>query len=508
MSLLLCNPTWITVLIFHRPAFCNTAMGRQPIRIPLKTPFLPRFLSLTVSASLLCLLACSQTQRPAAPPVDPTLARNDSILKRFNPADAARKAAKIDTFFQIMQKRYGFNGAVLVAQYGKVIYTGAYGYSNLSTKDTLTSQTPFQLASVSKQFTAVAVMQLKEKGLLNYDDPVYRFIPGFPYDSSITIRMLLTHRSGLPNYIYTLEKYADRSRPMSNSEVVEKLLAYKPAPYGYPDRRFQYNNTNYALLANIVERLSGKSFRQYADENLFRPLGMTNSFISDGTDTRVTTAATGYTGGRRSLRLDYLDGVTGDKGVYATVEDLFKWDRGLYSEKIIKQATLQEAFLPAHGDANLITKNYGFGWRLQKLPDNQWLTFHTGWWHGFKNYFMRNLGDQTTIIVLSNVANSYLSKVGVLQAIMYPARANYFLRRDMAPTEMAETPGGTTAPEQGEAEFDLTEFSKMAWAKPLVAQRRVVKHRGRSKNSRLHVTKRGGGKHKVVAKQKSKKRRR
>lgn len=465
-----------------------------------------RFVSLSVVAGFVCLLACSQTQRSDKPAMDPTIARNDSIQKRFNPAEAARKAAKIDTFFQIMHKRFGFNGTVLVAQYGKVIYTGAYGYSNLTTKDTLTPQTPFQLASVSKQFTAVAVMQLKERGLLNYDDPVYKFIPGFPYDSTITIRMLLTHRSGLPNYIYTLEKYADRTRPMSNSEVVEKLLLYKPAPYGFPDRRFQYNNTNYALLANIVERLSGKSFRQYADENLFRPLGMASTFVSDGTDDRVTTAATGYTGSRRSLRLDYLDGVTGDKGVYSTVEDLFKWDRGLYTEKIIKQATLNEAFLPAHADANLITKNYGFGWRLQKLPDDQWLTFHTGWWHGFKNYFMRNLQDQTTIILLSNVANSYLSKVGVLQAIMYPSRANYFLRRDMAPTELAETPGGTTAsPTEGEAEFDLTEFSKMAWAKPLVTPRKFVKHRGRH-----HVVKKSSRHKKVVAKKRtsSKKRRR
>ncbi|MCY7349395.1 MAG: beta-lactamase family protein [Cytophagaceae bacterium] len=472
----------------------------------MKSLFFPRFLALSVTAGAVCLLACSQTQRrDNSLLTDPTLARNDSIMRRFSPADAARKAAKIDTFFRIMHQRYGFNGSVLVAQYGQVIYKGAFGYSNLTTKDTLSSQTPFQLASVSKQFTAVAVMQLQEKGLLKYDDPVYRYFPGFPYDSSITVRMLLTHRSGLPNYIYTLEKYVDRSRPMSNREVVDKLFLYKPKAYGLPDQRFNYNNTNYALLAALVERLSGKSFREYADENLFRPLGMSNTFINDGTENRVVSAATGYTGSRRSLRLDYLDGVTGDKGVYSSVEDLFKWDRGLYTEKIIKQGTLQEAFMPAHRDANLISKNYGFGWRLQKLPDNQWLTFHTGWWHGFKNYFMRNLQDQTTIILLSNVANGYMSKVGVLQAILYPTRANYFLRRDVAPTEMAETPGGTVAPQQGEAEFDLTEFSKMAWAKPLVAVRKSPKHR-----SRHHVVKKSG-RHKVVAKKRSssqKKRRR
>jgi CubicO group peptidase (beta-lactamase class C family) len=422
----------------------------------------------------LTLTGCSQDKPAAEVPEQPD---NQAVYVRFDAAAGARKAALLDTFFRQLGEKRIFNGTVLVAQAGHVIYKGAFGYKDLTVKDTLTTATPFQLASVSKQFTAVAVMQLKEKGLLDYDDPVYKFIPNFPYDSSITIRLLLTHRSGLPGYQYSLEKHVDRRMPLTNQEVVAKLCALRPAPYYPPNRKFNYNNTNYVLLAAIVERLTGKSFRQYADDHLFKPLQMRHTFVYDGSDTaQVRLAATGYTGGRRSIALDYLDSVTGDKSVYSTVEDLFKWDRGLYTSQIIRQQTLEEAFRPAHQDANLITKNYGFGWRLQKLPDNDWLTFHTGWWHGFKNYFMRSRPDQTTVILLSNVANSYLSNVGMVNAILYPERARFFLRGDMNPEATASADAsGTNA--MGEAAapalMTLADFNKLRPTPP--PPRKVVR---------------------------------
>ena len=356
--------------------------------------------------------------------------QQDSISSLFNPEIAAKKAVRLDTFFRNLQKTHGFNGTVLVAQHGKIIFKGAYGYKNLFFRDTLSTATPFQLASVSKQFTSVAILQLSEKGLLTLDDPVSKFIENFPYDQSITIRSLLTHRSGLPNYVYPLEKRYDRHRALSNFEVVQKLITYKPAPYFLPNRKFNYNNTNYVLLAHIVERLTGESFRAYMEKNVFVPLAMNNTFIFDGSDPlRVQNiAATGYSSRKISLGIDYLDSVTGDKSVYSTVEDMWKWDQALCTEKLLKQSTLQQAFIPAHNDANLVTKNYGMGWRLKLLPNGEWMTFHTGWWHGFKNYYLHNPQDGSAIIILSNVANHALAKVNVVQAILYPEKSSYFLK--------------------------------------------------------------------------------
>ena len=385
-------------------------------------------------------MACSQQQKNLSESEFRNVVQLDSIANLYKADVAARKAIRLDTFFRNLQKSHGFNGTVLVAQYGKIIFKGAYGYKNLFFRDTLSTATPFQLASVSKQFTAVAILQLAEKGLLSLDDPVGRFIENFPYDGSITIRSLLTHRSGLPNYVYPLEKRYDRHKALSNYEVVQKLITYKPAPYFLPNRKFNYNNTNYVLLAYIVERLTGESFRAYMEKNVFEPLGMKHSFIFDGSDPlRVQNeAATGYSGRKVSLGIDYLDSVTGDKSVYSTVEDIWKWDQALCSEKLLKQSTLQQAFIPAHDDRNLITKNYGMGWRLQLLPNGEWLTFHTGWWHGFKGYYLHNPKDRSAIIILENVANHALAKVSTVQAILYPEKASYFLKEPLEGNEDVE----------------------------------------------------------------------
>lgn len=400
------------------------------------TRYTLKHLIYATSLGLLSLVACSQQQKT----VVESHVHSDSLAMLYDPKIAAQKAFRLDTLLRSLQSKNGFNGTVLVAQYGKVIYSGAFGYKTITTHDTLTTQTPFQLASVSKTLTSVAVLQLVEKGILHLDDSITTLIPGFPYDGSITIRSLLTHRSGLPNYQYSLEKFYDRKRPLSNREVVEKLIAYQPKPYYLPNQKFNYNNTNFVLLAYIVERISGKSFNQYLQENIFIPLGMSHTFLYDGNDaTTVLQAATGYTAGRRSLRLDYLDSVVGDKSVFSTVEDLFKFDQALCNEKLLKLSTLAGAFQPAHHDRNLITKNYGMGWRLQLLPNGEWLTFHTGWWHGFKNYYLHNPKDQSTIIVLSNVANHYLSRIYEIHAILYPEKAAYFMKE---PVEGQEEAGG------------------------------------------------------------------
>ncbi|MEY4384390.1 MAG: hypothetical protein RI995_1932, partial [Bacteroidota bacterium] len=189
---------------------------------------LSKSLGLLFICSIIAILSCSHQSGHFFGGSNEAEKRNDSIASLFDPQVAQQKAVKLDTFFQKLHKNFGFNGTVLVAQYGKIIYKKAFGYSNYFSKAPLNTHTHFQLASVSKQFTAVAIMQLKEKGLLNYDDPVYKHIPGFPYDSVITIRSLLTHRSGLPNYAYCLDKYYNKKIPLTNQKVVELFIKYKP----------------------------------------------------------------------------------------------------------------------------------------------------------------------------------------------------------------------------------------------------------------------------------------
>lgn len=371
------------------------------------------------------LTACNndrQTRHNASN--DSLQAVSDSISRLLSPAEAKRKAYQLDTFFTNLHRKQGFNGTVIVSQYGKPVYRGAFGYGDFKRKDTLTLNTAFQLASVSKQFTAAAIMLLQERGKLSYDDVVQKFFPKLPYDS-ITIRQLLTHRGGLSNYTYfSDEHWPDRKKTITNRDVINLMVQHQPAPYFRPDVRYDYSNTGYCLLAAIVAKVSGNSFEQFMQREIFKPLGMKHTWIANG-KTIVLTArqATGYTGGRRIVEDSYLDGVTGDKGVYSTVEDLFTWDQALYSERLIRQATLEEAFQP--GNPEMKKENYGFGWRLQNLENGEPVLFHGGWWHGFKSYFLRNRRDRSAIIVLSNVANASMSHLRRMQEILYSENQTY-----------------------------------------------------------------------------------
>lgn len=330
-----------------------------------------------------------------------------------------RKIDRISEYFSRIH-RGGFNGAALVAQNGRVLYRNAYGYADVRRKEPLTADYSFQLASVSKQFTAVAIMLLKESGQLNYDDLVQRFYPDFPY-KNITIRQLLSHRSGLPNYMYFCDQFwPDRNMPLTNQDLMCYMEERKPANYYRANRRHQYNNTNYGVLAAIVEKVSGLSFSQFMHSHVFRPLGMNNTHIySLAEATHIPNMTKGYDVHGRRLKeagVDYLDGVTGDKGVYSTLDDLLKWDQMLYSEKLLCQSTLEEAFTPANRE--LRGNNYGFGWRLCKNKDEDKIVYHRGWWHGFNSCFIRNVTDKSTIIILSNITNKCMGNTDELEAIL------------------------------------------------------------------------------------------
>lgn len=324
---------------------------------------------------------------------------------------------KIDQWFKNLYTTSRFMGNILVAQNGVIVYENSYGYANYALKDTLTLEHKFQIGSVSKQFTSMAIMILKERGLLDYQDNIKKYIPEFPYDS-ITIYQLLTHRSGLSNYNYFSDEYTDKETTIYNNDVVKMIIDSVPLPYYQPNIRFNYCNTNYVLLSKIVERVSSIAFEKFIKKEIFQKAGMLNSQIYiKGKQERIYKAATGYHYKWLVAQHSYQDGVTGDKGVYTTVQDLFRWDKVLYENQIVNKSTLNEAFLPAQPEkkGNL---NYGFGWRLRTCIDGSKLLFHGGWWRGFNALFIRDLKNRVTIIILSNIrtrsiSNSFRELLGI-----------------------------------------------------------------------------------------------
>jgi CubicO group peptidase (beta-lactamase class C family) len=257
-----------------------------------------------------------------------------------------------------------------------------------------------------------------QQHLVSLDDSLQKFFPNFPY-KGITVRMLLSHRSGLPNYLnFTEDKWKNKKQFMSNRDVYDIMVRYKPKPLYKPDTHFMYNNTNFVLLALIVEKVSGMPFCDFMHQNIFLPLGMEDTWIYDPLSVRPS-ATKGYTGSHwREDQIIYTDGVLGDKGVYSTVRDMYKWDQALYAGKFIKPELLGLAFTPQsfekHGN-----KNYGLGWRMQDQPDGTRLIYHNGWWHSYNTVFNRKINDKTSVIILSNHYSNSIYKIQQIWDILY-----------------------------------------------------------------------------------------
>lgn len=315
----------------------------------------------------------------------------------------------IDSFYKHRHKSDGFNGCVMVARDGKPIYTGAFGYGNIQQKDTLSLESSFQLASCSKTFTSTGILMLAEQGLLSLDDSVQKFFPDFPYHD-ITIRLLLSHRTGLPDYINFSREYTGyNTKYLSNHDLMNVLVTKKPAVRCKPDKMFIYCNTNYAILASIIEQASGLSYKKFMHDMIFSPLGMNNTYVYDLNDCGAQCATTSYTYKWAVWNDDLNDGVVGDKGIFSSVEDMLKWDNALRSGLLLTQETMREAYTPRSLDrysfVNEKDKNYGYGWRMSKRSDKSTLIYHNGFWHGSNNVFARDLKDGYTVIVLGNKSN-------------------------------------------------------------------------------------------------------
>ncbi|MBN8695768.1 MAG: beta-lactamase family protein [Bacteroidetes bacterium] len=371
-----------------------------------------RHLLLLVSLSLFVglLFSCSSSSTSEVNTSD-SLKQNDAdvsentdsinrILKKIH---AKEKNALLDVLFKKRAKA-GFNAAVLVAQGGQIIYQNAFGYSDIKEKTPLTLQSQFQLASASKPLTAAGILLLKDQGKLSLNDSIQKYFPLFPYPG-ITIKHLLSHRSGLANYIYFCEPYCDEKncyngKVFDNASMLNIIINTKPDLYSKPDKKFEYCNTNYALLALIIEKVSHQSYATFMREQVFDTLGMTESFVVGDKD-RVKNKTIGHSPSGKVEEEVYADDVYGDKGIYSTVGDLFKFNKTLYSEKLLKSGTIIESYA-GYSNEHKGKRNYGLGWRIVDNGKAGKIIYHNGWWHGYSSLFYRRPSDETCIIVLSN----------------------------------------------------------------------------------------------------------
>ncbi|MEO6639116.1 MAG: serine hydrolase domain-containing protein [Ginsengibacter sp.] len=323
----------------------------------------------------------------------------------------------VKTFYSNNLVAKGFNGGMLVAKKGKIIYEDYHGYFNLQKKDSLTPHSAFHLASISKTFTAMAVLKLAELGKLKLDDNVKKYFPAFPYDG-VTIKLLLNHRSGLPNYIYFMQQLGwNVKQYCSNMDMLNYMIQYKPPVQSQPDTHFTYCNTNYALLALIIEKASGKSYPQTLQEFFFTPLHMDDTYVFTMTDSARAMPSYDWRG--RQERLTFLDTGFGDKNIYSTPEDLLKWDQALYTNQIFTKKTLDEAFT-AYSNEKPGIRNYGYGWRMNVYPNGQKIIYHNGWWHGNNTVFIRMIEDSVTIVVLGNKYNRAIYDAKKMAPIFQP----------------------------------------------------------------------------------------
>jgi len=333
------------------------------------------------------------------------LRKNVNIPLAYHPAALTREVnQKLDSTFQRFNKRHDFHGSVLVAKGGKVVFKQHYGYANFKEKTKIDDNSVFQLASVSKQFTAAAILILKDRGQLDLDDKVTAFYPEFPY-TEVTVRHLLNHTSGLPKYFWLAEHKWDKEHAPSNAEMMDLLSKEELNPFFRPGANFDYSNTGYFVLSAIVEKVSGQSFADFVDREIFKPLNMRQSFVySFGQDSIREGQLSGYRLYRRrwhaAIPGTVNDAVVGDKNIYSTTEDMLKWVEGLNSGRLISEESLQEMYTRGITKYNRKVP-YGFGFRIQE-DGEQKVIYHNGRWNGFSTSLMQYPEEDLVVITLEH----------------------------------------------------------------------------------------------------------
>lgn len=333
--------------------------------------------------------------------------------KKENPA-----VGKIDSVFQSVPD---FSGVLLVADKGKPIYFKSFGHKDFNTNIPMDTSAIFELASVSKQFTAVTIMMLKEEGKLDYDDSLKNFIPELPY-RGVTVRHLLNHTSGLPDYQGIMDQYWDKSKVAGNEDCIEYLVRYHPPVHFAPGSQFEYSNTGYLLLATIAEKASGKDFIEFLRERVFNSVGMSNTDIRTKEEKlELNNFAWGhiYVPERNAfISADsfpssnytiWLGNRKGPGRISSNARDLLKWDQALYRDNLIPPNLLQDAFTPAVLTNDSLS-NYGFGWTIEQTSIGK-VVRHSGGNPGYSTHIIRYIDANKAIIILCNNAHDKFREI-------------------------------------------------------------------------------------------------
>lgn len=349
-----------------------------------------------LSAAILLGLACQQAPAGRGPSAG-------SPAETWTQGQA--QAASIDALVTAAGVRARSPGVVvLVASGGRVVFEKGYGLSNIAAARPASPGTQFYIASNSKAFTAMAIMMLAERGKLSYEDPLTRFFPEFPrYAKRITVRHLLHHTSGIRDYAEFFDD--STARPGQTSPLLLRALAQQSSPVFAPGQKYEYSNSGYFLLAMIADKVAGKPLPEFIDENIFAPLAMKHSFVTAERKLSWPDLATPYVlekGKYRDARFgdNPIDLTYGDGGVVSTVGDLLKWDQALYTDRLVKSSTLEEAFVSGQLTDEEET-GYGFGWEIDEYLGHSRIQ-HDGSWTGWNSVLARYPDDRLTIIVLSS----------------------------------------------------------------------------------------------------------
>lgn len=305
------------------------------------------------------------------------------------------KNNQLKEYISFLKKRGYFNGSMLIARQGEILVNEGFGLANVEHRVKNTPATRFRVGSITKAFTAMSIFILQEKGFLHSDDPMNKYIKDFPGTENVTLYHLLTNTSGIPDFIVFPDYWERMMRLPSSLDQIIQSIKEKDLRFT-PGSRFEYSTSNFMLLTKIIEVVSGQKYEEFLAENILFPIDMYNTGIDDGRKI-VPNLANGYSVWEDYIHTEFVDMSipSGGYGMYSTVEDLFKWDQALYTEKLVKQETLDKIFTP-------YLQDYGCGWAVQQNKHGR-LACHFGDINGFTNDFLRYMDQKVTVIVLSNL---------------------------------------------------------------------------------------------------------
>ncbi|WP_332021691.1 serine hydrolase domain-containing protein [Kaistella sp.] len=337
--------------------------------------------------------------------LDEVFKENDSKLKNRDSI-----VSVIDSYYKNVWEKGDLWGGFLVAKGDEILYEGYRGFTQDNKQGPVNDTVALHVASISKSITAMAVMKLIEAGKLELDAPLTQYFPKFPYPK-VTVFTLLSQRSGLPKYEYFIEKIepepAELSKEyISNQDILNLLIRYKPDLARETNTGFMYCNTNYALLALLVEHATKIPFPEAMQQIVFRPLKMKHTYILQEKDME-SAAKSFYQRGPRVYPYDRLDLIYGDKNVYTTPRDLLNFSKAMFAKNFLREDLYKMVFEPYSNERPGIN-NYGLGFRMKVFNENEKLTYHNGWWHGTNSVFGHLLKSNVTIIA---IGNKYSSRV-------------------------------------------------------------------------------------------------